>query len=85
MLTRPTMIRTLALGATLTIVLAAAAQAQMPGGNARAQLQRACGSDVQKLCAGVQPGGGRLLGCLKGQSDKVSDACTAALSTLANR
>jgi hypothetical protein len=35
----------------------------------------ACRDDFQKLCPGVSPGGGRILGCLSKQKDKLSDAC----------
>jgi hypothetical protein len=37
--------------------------------------QAACRADFQKLCAGTKPGGGRVLGCLSKQKDKLSDAC----------
>ena len=39
----------------------------------------ACASDVQKLCAGVQTGGGRILACLKQHKDEVSDGCKQAI------
>ena len=39
----------------------------------------ACASDVQKLCSGVQPGGGRVLACLKQHKDQVSDGCKQAV------
>src|ERR1041385_799129 len=42
-------------------------------------LRAACGADVQKLCAGVQPGGGRILACLKQHKDQVSDSCKNAI------
>jgi hypothetical protein len=35
----------------------------------------ACREDVQKLCAGIERGSGRILDCLAGQKDKLSDAC----------
>jgi hypothetical protein len=35
----------------------------------------ACRADAQKLCAGVEHGGGRMLDCLAGQKDKLSDDC----------
>jgi hypothetical protein len=35
----------------------------------------ACKADVQKLCSGVQPGGGRIMACLKEHKDEVSQAC----------
>ena len=39
----------------------------------------ACEADVQKLCTGVQPGGGRILACLKQHKDQVSDGCKQAV------
>jgi len=43
-----------------------------------AQARAACASDVQKLCAGVQPGGGRIVACLKEHKDSLSDQCKQA-------
>lgn len=40
----------------------------------------ACKEDVEKLCPGVQPGGGRIIACLREHRDQVSDACKANLS-----
>lgn len=41
-----------------------------------------CRADVQKLCPSVQPGGGRIVACLKDNSDKVSDACKEKLQQM---
>jgi hypothetical protein len=41
----------------------------------------ACASDIQKLCAGVPAGGGRVLACLKQHKDEVSDGCKKAVLT----
>lgn len=35
----------------------------------------ACRADAEKLCAGVERGGGRIMNCLAGQKDKLSDEC----------
>jgi hypothetical protein len=35
----------------------------------------ACRADAQRLCAGVERGGGRIIACLAGQKDKLSDDC----------
>lgn len=35
----------------------------------------ACRADAERLCAGVERGGGRILNCLAGQKDKLSDDC----------
>ena len=40
----------------------------------------ACQGDVDKLCPGVQPGGGRIIACLHQNEDKVSAACKDALA-----
>jgi hypothetical protein len=34
-----------------------------------------CQADVQKLCPGIKPGHGAILGCLEGKQDQVSAAC----------
>ena len=47
-------------------------------------LRTACADDVQKLCAGVQPGGGRIVACLKAHKDSVSDQCKQAAGLAAN-
>ncbi len=41
-------------------------------------LRSACQGDVQKLCSGTQPGGGRILQCLMQHKDEVSDQCKQA-------
>jgi hypothetical protein len=43
-----------------------------------AQAQAACAGDVQKLCAGIAPGGGRIVACLKQHQDSLSDQCRQA-------
>jgi Cysteine rich repeat len=43
-------------------------------------LRSACGGDVRTLCAGVPPGGGRIMECLATQAASLSPACTDVLS-----
>jgi hypothetical protein len=43
-----------------------------------AAIRAACAEDVQKLCAGVQPGGGRSAACLKEYQDSLSERCKQA-------
>ena len=40
----------------------------------------ACAQDVQKLCANVPSGGGRILACLKQHQDQVSDGCKQSVA-----
>jgi len=40
----------------------------------------ACGADVQSLCADVNPGGGRILKCLKENQASVSAVCIGFLT-----
>ncbi len=53
--------------------------AQAPSQQAVADARAACETDIQKLCTGVQPGGGRILACLKQHKDQVSDGCKQAV------
>jgi hypothetical protein len=50
-----------------------------PSPEAINEARAACATDIQTLCAGVQPGGGRIFACLKEHKDKVSDACKTAV------
>lgn len=53
--------------------------AQMPSQQAVADARAACATDIQNFCAGVQPGGGRIIACLKQHKDQVSDGCKQAV------
>jgi Cysteine rich repeat len=55
--------------------------AQSPAAQGAANDVRAkCGQDVQKLCANVPAGGGRIIACLKQHQDQVSDGCKQAIA-----
>src|SRR5258707_12638606 len=43
-----------------------------------AAIQAACAEDAQKFCATVQPGGGRIVACLKEHKVSLSDRCRQA-------
>ena len=50
-----------------------------PSPEAMKELRAACAGDVQKLCPGVQPGGGRILQFLIEHKSDVSETCKQAL------
>jgi hypothetical protein len=55
--------------------------AQSPSAQGAANdVRAACAQDVQKLCANVQAGGGRIIACLKQHQDQVSDSCKQAVA-----
>lgn len=48
----------------------------------RQEMRAACQSDFQKLCAGMQPGDGRIIKCLKEKEAQVSEGCKSAMSAM---
>jgi len=44
------------------------------------QIRAACSADIKKLCAGVQPGGGRILQCMRSHQTEISTDCQTALA-----
>ena len=44
------------------------------------EVHEACKNDVEKLCQGIQPGGGRILACLKSHEAELSGPCKAVLA-----
>jgi hypothetical protein len=48
-------------------------------------MRSACGADVRSLCAGVDPGGGRIIECLATQSASLSPSCRGVLGQFAAR
>ena len=48
-------------------------------------MRSACGADVRALCAGVDPGGGRIIECLATQSASLSPECRGVLGQFAVR
>ncbi|MDP3694049.1 cysteine rich repeat-containing protein [Bradyrhizobium sp.] len=46
-------------------------------------LRSACSGDVRTLCAGVAPGGGRIMQCLATQAGSISPACKEVLAQFA--
>jgi hypothetical protein len=41
-----------------------------------------CKSDIERLCKGIKPGGGRLIQCLKTHKEEMSVGCAQALQKL---
>ncbi|HEX9138280.1 MAG TPA: cysteine rich repeat-containing protein [Steroidobacteraceae bacterium] len=68
----------------LFVICAATAESAMAQ-DPLAALRAACADDAQKLCAGVQPGGGRIVACLKANKDSLSDQCKKAAAAAANQ
>lgn len=69
--------------AAVVLVLATTAGAAAAQNLSRQQmtaLRSACAADVRTVCAGVQPGGGRILQCFQANPDKVSQTCKDALA-----
>ena len=41
----------------------------------------ACKADYDKFCAGIAPGGGKIIACLNDKRDQLSATCKAALDS----
>jgi hypothetical protein len=50
-----------------------------------AHAQEACRADVERLCAGIPPGKGRIPACLKANAAQLSPACKAELDSVAQK
>jgi len=48
-------------------------------------VRSACGADVRALCAGIDPGGGRIIECLATQTASLSPDCRSVLGQFAAR
>jgi hypothetical protein len=48
----------------------------------QAAAMKYCKADLERLCPGVQPGGGRIIGCLKAHKEEVSIGCGKALQAM---
>jgi hypothetical protein len=74
----------------LTLVLVVGASVAGLSGLAHAQsavdiLTAGCADDAQKLCAGVRPGGGRIIACLKQHKDSLSAKCQQAAGQVSSQ
>ena len=68
-------------GATASWGTIAFAQTQVPQEmrSKAISLAQVCRTDYERHCHDVQPGGGRILGCLSANAEKLSPACQNAL------
>lgn len=74
----------LTLAAVVAAIIAAApsgAVAQVPPQmrSEAMSLMQLCRGDYDRLCSGVQPGGGRILACLQNHANQLSTACGQAM------
>ena len=71
------------IGPVLLAALAGPATAQSPQINSQVMqtVQKACGADIRNLCADVQPGGGRIMQCMKAKESQLSGGCKTVLLT----
>jgi hypothetical protein len=69
----------LAVAASLALGGGALADTASTAG-AKAHMRAACQADLAKLCPGVQPGGGRIMQCLKTHKDEISAPCKSAMA-----
>ncbi len=67
-----TTLRILALIAAIVALSPAAYATEGP-------MKGACKADVQALCSGVQPGGGKIAHCLKEHREQLSEGCKSAM------
>jgi Cysteine rich repeat len=65
-----------------TLSLAALASAASSALAQRAEAMKYCKADFERLCPGVQPGGGRIIGCLKAHKEEVSIGCGKAIQAM---
>ncbi len=71
----------LVIGATASWSTIASAQTQVPQEmrSKAMSLAQVCRTDYERHCHDVQPGGGRALGCLSANAEKLSPPCRDAL------
>jgi hypothetical protein len=71
------LIRLLSASFIASCLVAAPAKAQE-----MADIKTYCMSDIERLCKGIEPGGGRILKCLKAKKKEMSVGCAQALQKL---
>ena len=48
---------------------------------AASTVREACAADVRAVCAGVKPGSGRIVACMRQHTDQLSQVCLQALQS----
>ena len=48
----------------------------------KAALEKYCKGDIERLCPGLKPGGGRIKDCLKTHKEEISVGCAQALQAV---
>jgi hypothetical protein len=71
------LIRALSVGVIASCLLAASVKSQE-----MANINTYCLSDIEWLCKGIEPGGGRIIKCLKANKKEMSVGCAQALQKL---
>lgn len=74
------MLRPVVVMSVLLLATPALAQATPEQKERARTVAKACQADARKFCQGIQPGGGRLLACLKGHGAELSAACRNMLN-----
>lgn len=67
------------------LVLAASVTAAAADPPPRSGRLPECSADVEKLCQGVQPGGGRIASCLRQNESQLSAPCKDAIAKAHDR
>jgi len=67
--------------ALITIALVSTSSVTLAQDAGQRPQRGACRADAQRLCAGIERGGGRIFACLAGQKDKLSDDCRKVLES----
>jgi hypothetical protein len=62
--------------------LAALASTESGAFAQQAAAMKYCKADVERLCPGVLPGGGRIIACLKAHKEEISIGCGKALQAM---
>jgi hypothetical protein len=69
------LLRALLTAGALALAAPAFAQTTQQPMQGQHPLLQACGPDIQNFCGGVQPGGGRIISCLRPHMRELSPDC----------